>query len=1331
MSRSNLLLFVFLVALVAIVVAECPGNYGSCIEQAPDGCCRCGTPSSGWASSGCNAGSHDGYCVVSSTSPDAQVNCDAPCTIDSCNCGTFTLDSVNAEINPETGGNIYLVNWRVCNLCSAAVDTINIGASVGFTETQVALFSTNVVPFDDSNWGWRQVTQEFRNGAVRFTRQPQNGGKGLFNNGACGIFTVATTDQAVLLESTSWLANMYLAGGSTEKSLDCTGGQGQVKTGCLGAAALNFKTCCDKSVILATEACPAGKEPSQCKICRGACYDGGVEVIAATDSCTGCKSCNCGPDVALDEACPVCCLNANGIYGVAASEADCFTRCCDYGDLRQGTFQSECVDKQVGCELCPCDGRTYDADQGYCKCCEDEQGIVRNVAFTGSNGIPLQGFPGADVGGDFCYYCRDLCESGQSIDDCIAAGNAVTVRFTVTESPGGDFITIRATYSTNFVDNHWGPGSGADWGWEAERKWSQVLGSDKIDVQMIDAAGNVVMDFNVDLIAGYGSSIAEDYPSGYKSGCVAFKPAGVSKADGKMVAGDENWFIGCTTSTEVACNSECGLSIDACVEGNPSPSQELREGDGPCGGDGWDDVLWYEWTVRSSPFAPGGGFGYPVIYNIHASPSKSTLAGDNCVVVGEIPSPCASLGVESDTGDCWETCLCEIVDGSPVRRQVDDVPCGECCCVGTLPTAPPAGTSCGDFFCCPANPFDVSLVNAPEDCPKKCCTGEWVQAGASCPFCCPGSTTACELLNGVCDIDKCAGIVRCCDNSIAPNGDASKCPVCCPSCCPANVQPDNDPSGLCKQRILTADGATEEDCPACCCPESTVSPCLAPLISVNGECPCLDGDSSYACATVSCCEGEAVDVSSCPFCCPDDGGYFCAESGEVEPLSDLSSCDADVSGAFNGDRSAGSTRAYRLEACQPDVQVQPQVCCDGVTYVFDLSACPSCLEPCCDNVIRPASDCPSCVETKVCPGTSIEVPVSQECPINCCPNQEAVWELAADCPVCCPTGPQYDINNLNECPVQCCDGSIEATQDDCPWCCPGVSGLIVPRDQCGDVCNDDDCDACPDATCSSSSCSPCGETCECTCRSPAIPYCCPDGGGLYSPCTNANVEGVIGAAQDYKTEAGCQLNCTCGYVDPTCLVVDSQQPPGCSANPDCESCRADEACEWCPELGRCTSTCTSGGDILCGAEVVETNQPTCYKDCYGNGDCVTNAEATCTGNSTECEGTGTCNPNDPEQECLNQLCECYQFGYINQDNVYCAPKAASNDADKVGIIVGSAGAAGIVLLLCVAAGMLVIGGKAAYDFATAGDYANAEMHENPTFIDPGRELSSAIHELKG
>jgi len=343
--------------------------------------------------------------------------------------------------------------------------------------------------------------------------------------------------------------------------------------------------------------------------------------------------------------------------------------------------------------------------------------------------------------------------------------------------------------------------------------------------------------------------------------------------------------------------------------------------------------------------------------------------------------------------------------------------------------------------------------------------------------------------------------------------------------------------------------------------------------------------------------------------------------------------------------------------------------------------------------------------------------------------------------VCCPdTGDVIFGIIEEECPVPCCDGSSAASDAECPFCCPGVDGVVLDQSQClfpGNCSAARDCVDCPlvdannDPVCQSASCIPCGPECECTCRSPAFPFCCPDGGGLYSPCTDSTVEGAIGIAQGYKTEDGCALNCTCGYVDPDCLVVDETTPPaGCSGNPDCESCRADPSCEWCPALGRCTSQCATGADILCGAAVVETNQPTCYKDCYGNGDCVANPAATCEGNATECAalGDGSCNPDDPEQACPAEICVCYDESYIDQQNPFCAPKEIKNDAEKIGIIVGSVGGAGILLLLVVGGAMLVVGGKAAYDFATSGDHAIAQMQDNPTYHDPGLQQTNLTYE---
>ena len=1341
MARGLALICV--VVFVAIVAAKpadyaCPdqSSYTSCLQQVnADGCCRCATPSSGWAAAGCDAGSYNGNCIVSCgdgcSNELATVNCDAPCTMRTCSCGAFTLDSVAVSLDSQTGQNIYKANWRICNLCNDAVDDVYISGSTGFGSSQAALFDVFADTLGDATeYGWRQVTEDpagatiSGGGAIRFTRL-----SGATSKGKCVILTVASTSAALHQPTFGWRVNMYMSGGVTEKTETCTGGQtttgNMVESGCLGTAALSFKTCCDGSVIQSDGTCP-GPLGENCKVCRGGCFDGGFTTVGTSENCPTCKTCCDDSQVTTDDTCPTCCFNEAGAFVAFSDPSLCWSKCCTNGALRQGQFNDVCAGES--CVEC-CDGGVYDASAGtdQCDCCENEAGELRNVAFVGGSSVG-----GGDVGGSFCYYCKDLCAAGATQEECVASGDAVTVKFIVSTLPNGD-IKIRAVYSTNFVDNHWGPVGVSDWGWEAERKWSQVLGSDKILVQMMNQRGDAVMDFNVDLIAGYGPSIADEYPSGYKSSCVDFKPAGVIKADGKLVLGDADWFVGCTTATEVDCNSECGLSIDACVEGNSSPTREMREGDGPCGGDGWSDEVWYEWIVKSGPFSAGGGggFGYPVIYNIHASPSKPLSIGDNCLVQGEIPSPCDTLGVSDDSGECWEECPCE-----GVRRLVtDDAPCVECCC-DDLP--PPAGGTCADRqcccgaqvvdfgvcqVCCPANSLNQQFAATAGECPKKCCDDTWVASGVTCPACCPGTKQVCSDCIGECEQP-----VACCDGSLVPAGQEATCPVCC---CDAST------------------AATEAECPVCCCAEAQAAPCYAATQNSNGECMCLDAETVFPCTSVSCCVGEAATAAQCPFCCPDDAGYYCAEDVDAPagtkptPSADVSGC-ATTNGIFDGTPSA-MTLDRKVEGCQPDELPTYYECCDGSsTTDSTLAACPECPAPCCDGqTIALAADCPSCtVVTKVCPGTNDVILISAECPVLCCDDQ---YYPVGTCPVCCPETDEviFGITQA-ECPVLCCDGSSAASQADCPYCCPGLAGAVFEQSKCATpgACDPaQDCVDCPlvtvagDLTCSFPSCQPCGPQCECTCRSPAYPFCCPDGGGLYSPCTDATVEGAIGVGEDFQTEDGCALDCACNYVDESCLVVDEDTPPaGCSGSPDCESCRAATApstglaCEWCEALGRCTSSCADGADILCGADVVEVSQPSCYKDCYGNGDCVDNDAATCTSlTTTDCEA-GTCNPDDPTSECVKELCVCYDFGYINKDNAFCAPKAASNDADKVGIIVGSAGAAGIVLLLCIAAAMVVIGGKAAYDFATAGDNSVGVLCENPGYVPPPNSHVSPICE---
>lgn len=158
------------------------------------------------------------------------------------------------------------------------------------------------------------------------------------------------------------------------------------------------------------------------------------------------------------------------------------------------------------------------------------------------------------------------------------------------------------TYGVNIVD------------WPGSHKFSQLTGSDQLQVALLDSGGTKRMEFKIDYMTADASA-----PSGYKS-------KGVTGGDGGMLVGSASDVVGAVTSLDVNFNTfgyvltTDSPATDANYTPNPSYPNWI-----------WD--VWYEVTVKPGPFASGGGFGRPSMTGVHASPSK---VGDNTCPVEQV-----------------------------------------------------------------------------------------------------------------------------------------------------------------------------------------------------------------------------------------------------------------------------------------------------------------------------------------------------------------------------------------------------------------------------------------------------------------------------------------------------------------------------------------------------------------------------------------------------------------------------------------------------------------------------------------------------------------------
>jgi hypothetical protein len=143
-----------------------------------------------------------------------------------------------------------------------------------------------------------------------------------------------------------------------------------------------------------------------------------------------------------------------------------------------------------------------------------------------------------------------------------------------------------------------------------------LLGSDHAEMQLLDAAGDVAVQFKLDYVTASDAAAS------------GFGTLGVSGGEGTLIVGDDASILATSTSIDRNLNG-CGLSTF--TADSPStdelytPSPDALE---------WDYRVTYEVWVAADAFGEAG-FGSALIELVHASPSK--LDGDSLDVR---PAPC-------------------------------------------------------------------------------------------------------------------------------------------------------------------------------------------------------------------------------------------------------------------------------------------------------------------------------------------------------------------------------------------------------------------------------------------------------------------------------------------------------------------------------------------------------------------------------------------------------------------------------------------------------------------------------------------------------------------
>ena len=203
------------------------------------------------------------------------------------------------------------------------------------------------------------------------------------------------------------------------------------------------------------------------------------------------------------------------------------------------------------------------------------------------------------------------------------SNNAISATQSWTVNTSNQTVTIRTTFSKNFVDNTYGTNA---IGWSGGHSFSQLTGFDKLQLNLFDVNNVKKMDFDIDYLSSSSAS-----PSGYMS-------LGVSGGDGKMYTGSATDIISCMTSLDKNFNE---LNYNLPTNSPATNSTYTPNANYP----NWIYEVWYEVTVKLSAFP--AGFGEPVIASIHASPSKT---GNNTEPMSKIVcAPARLIAPEAPT----------------------------------------------------------------------------------------------------------------------------------------------------------------------------------------------------------------------------------------------------------------------------------------------------------------------------------------------------------------------------------------------------------------------------------------------------------------------------------------------------------------------------------------------------------------------------------------------------------------------------------------------------------------------------------------------------------
>jgi len=252
---------------------------------------------------------------------------------------------------------------------------------------------------------------------------------------------------------------------------------------------------------------------------------------------------------------------------------------------------------------------------------------------------------------------------------------------------GKTYLHLRVTFDPRFVDNTYGVNASSGWvnkmmagpmggmpagpmggkagpmggmAAKAAHTFNDLVGSDHVELVLVDGKGDTVLDFNVDYVSEKPGA-----PCGYGT-------LGVSGGEGKMLQGDASAVVGVATSIDRNLNG-CGYCL---ITDSPLTDADFSaDPNAP----NWDYRVIYEVWIDFSVFK-GRGFGGAYIPQVHASPS---MAGTNTIDVD--PDPCPPD---------WDTPYCPPSVIEEGGNCFDAPPTDGTCPEGTVPDIKNEGQSC-------------------------------------------------------------------------------------------------------------------------------------------------------------------------------------------------------------------------------------------------------------------------------------------------------------------------------------------------------------------------------------------------------------------------------------------------------------------------------------------------------------------------------------------------------------------------------------------------------------------------------------------------------------